>query len=140
MNAPRFDELTEGELLPELDVDITTTLVVSGAIASRDFYPGHHDKDVAISLGMKDVFMNILTTSGWLGRYVTDWGGPAVRLTRFVLRLGAPNYPGDTMRLRGSVIALSREARTADVDVVVSNAIGDHARATVTIAFPKGEV
>ena len=32
--------------------------------------------------GMQDVFMNILTTNGLVGRYVTDWAGPDARVRR----------------------------------------------------------
>ena len=133
----KFQTLTPETTLPELDVPITTTVVVAGAIASRDFYPGHHDKGAAIALGMKDVFMNILTTSGWLGRYVTDWAGPEALLTRFSVRLGTPNYPSDTMRLRGRVLALSEADRSAEVEVSATNSLGEHARATFTVVFPR---
>jgi hypothetical protein len=132
-----FEALVPELELPELDIPITTTVVVAGALASRDFYPGHHDKGAAIRLGMKDVFMNILTTSGWLGRYVTDWAGPDARLTRFSVRLGTPNYPSDTMRLRGRVAALSESDRSAEVEVVAANSLGEHARATFTVVFPR---
>ena len=39
--------------------------------------------------------MNILTTNGLVGRYVTDWAGPGggCRGGRHPAR-GAPNYPG----------------------------------------------
>ena len=47
--------------------------------------------------------MNILSTNGLVGRYVTDWTGPGGVLTDVEIRLGAPNYPGDTMTLTGSV-------------------------------------
>ena len=49
--------------------------------------------------------MNILSTNGLVGRYVTDWSGPGAVLTDVNIRLGAPNYPDDTMTLTGSVTA-----------------------------------
>ena len=39
--------------------------------------PVHHDRDYAQSQGAPDLFMNILTTTGYVTRYVTDWAGPA---------------------------------------------------------------
>ncbi len=55
-------------------------MIVAGALASHDFTAVHHDKAAAQAQGMQDVFMNILTTNGLVGRYVTDWAGPnAVR-------------------------------------------------------------
>ena len=47
--------------------------------------------------------MNILTTNGLVGRYVTDWAGPNALLKSVSIRLGAPNYPGDTMTITGAV-------------------------------------
>ena len=72
----RFEQVNVGTELPPLAIPITTTLVVAGALASRDFTPVHHDKAAAQAQGMQDVFMNILTTNGLVGRYVTDWAGP----------------------------------------------------------------
>ena len=82
-----------GDELPTLVLPITRTLIVSGAIASRDYQDVHHDAVLAKERGSKDIFMNILTTNGLVGRYVTDWSGPASRLSEVNIRLGAPNYP-----------------------------------------------
>ena len=82
-----------GDELPTLVLPITRTLIVSGAIASRDYQDVHHDSVLAVERGSKDIFMNILTTNGLVGRYVTDWSGPRSRLADVNIRLGAPNYP-----------------------------------------------
>ena len=108
MSLPRtrsYEEVEVGEALPELVVPITATVIVAGAIASRDYQEVHHDRDLAVQRGSRDIFMNILTTNGWVGRFVTDWAGPEALLRRVDIRLGAPNHPGDTMRLSGRVVA-----------------------------------
>jgi acyl dehydratase len=122
------------EIEPE-DVPLTTTLIVAGAIASRDFYPGHHDAELAKSLGMRDVFMNIHTTNGLITRYVTNWAGPQALVRRIKLRLGVPNYPGDTLRLRGTVDRVENDQVT--VSITASNDLGDHCIAEVTVQFPQ---
>ena len=94
-----------GDALPELVIPLTRTLIVSTAIASRDYQDVHHDPVLAVERGSKDIFMNILSTNGLVGRYVTDWSGPGAVLTDVKIRLGAPNYPDDTMTLTGSVTA-----------------------------------
>ena len=99
----RFEDVKAGEELPPLDVPTTTALVVGGALASRDFTPVHHDKAAAQAQGLPDVFMNILTTNGLVGRYVTDWAGPDALVRGVRTKLGGPNLPGDTLRLRGLV-------------------------------------
>ncbi len=129
----RFDEVKVGDELPPLDVALTRTLIVATAIASRDFQDVHHDAELAVERGSKDIFMNILTTNGFVGRFVTDWVGPAAVIQRVAIRLGAPNYPGDTMHLTGTVTAVSN----GEVEVAVrgANELGDHVTGTVTLTL-----
>jgi hypothetical protein len=122
-----------GESLPELSIDITARLIVGGAIASRDYQNVHHDKTAAQALGSADIFMNILTTNGLVGRYVSDWGGIGARLKKVSIRLGAPNYPGDRMILSGCVTALDRETLEVEVAVRGANSLGDHVTGTVCL-------
>jgi 3-oxo-4,17-pregnadiene-20-carboxyl-CoA hydratase beta subunit len=123
-----------GDSLPELTVDLTTTLVVAGALASRDFQDVHHDRALAQAAGAKDVFMNILTTNGFVGRFVTDWAGADAVLKKVAIRLGAPNYSGDTMRMTGRVARV--EGSEVDVEVRGANSLGDHVTGTVTLELP----
>ncbi len=137
-NTVSFDEVEVGAELPELAVPITTTLVVAGALASRDFTPVHHDKSAAQATGMQDVFMNILTTNGLVGRFVTDWAGPDAVLRGVSIKLGAPNLPGDTMKMTGAVSAKDDAEAVVAVDVTGANNWGDHVTATVRVQLPKG--
>ena len=130
-----LDHATVGRELPALDISVTRTLVVAGAVASRDFEPVHHDHVMAQERGSPDIFVNILTTNGLVGRFVTDWAGPGVRLRRIDIRLGVPAYPGDTLRLTGEVVEVAGDDGTRRVTVAVraTNARGDHARGTVEV-------
>jgi 3-oxo-4,17-pregnadiene-20-carboxyl-CoA hydratase beta subunit len=130
-------EVSVGTALPELPVPITTTMIIAGALASRDFTPLHHDKGAAQAGGMQDVFMNILTTNGLVGRYVTEWAGPDAVLRRVAIKLGAPNLPGDTMRLSGTVRAKDEEQGVVEVQIAGTNSWGDHVTGTVTVALPR---
>ena len=80
--------------------------------------------------------MNILTTNGFVGRYVTDWAGPGRLLRKVKIRLGAPNYPGDTMVINGSVTEVNSDAKTVDIEVGGKNRLGYHVTGTVTVALP----
>jgi acyl dehydratase len=130
----RYDEVAVGDALPELAVPITATVIVAGAIASRDYQDVHHDAELARRRGSKDIFMNILTTNGWVGRYVTDWAGPEALLRCVDIRLGAPNYPGDTMVLSGTVEA--KRDGVVTVAVRGANGLGDHVTGRVELALP----
>jgi hypothetical protein len=140
----RFDEVTVGDALPELVVPLTRTLIVSTALASRDYQDVHHDSQLAVERGSKDIFMNILSTNGLVGRYVTDWAGPGAVLTDVNIRLGAPNYPDDTMTLTGSVTAKEDGVDgtgRGGVEVTLrgANGLGDHVTGTVRLLLPVGD-
>jgi len=137
----RFDEVAVGDALPELVLPLTRTLIVSTAIASRDYQDVHHDSVLAVQRGSKDIFMNILSTNGLVGRYVTDWAGPGAVLTDVDIRLGAPNYPDDTMTLSGSVTARDEAVDDGGRGAVVvtlrgANRLGDHVTGTVRLLLP----
>ena len=131
-----YDDVQVGDELPGLEVPITATAIVAGAIASRDFQDVHHDRELAVKRGSKDIFMNILTTNGYVGRFVTDWAGPEALLRKVDIRLGAPNYPDDVMRMTGSVTA--KQDGVVTVAVVGANELGDHVKGTVTLVLPDG--
>ena len=129
-----------GDQLPVLALPLTRTMIVASAIASRDYQDVHHDPDLAVERGSKDIFMNILTTNGLVDRYVTSWAGPAAVVKRVKIRLGAPNYPGDTMTLTGTVSAVdtsTRDHSTVSVDVRGDNALGTHVSGTVEIELAR---
>jgi acyl dehydratase len=129
----RQGDVSVGDELPGLDVPITATAIVAGAIASRDYQDVHHDRDLAVARGSKDIFMNILTTNGYVGRFVTDWAGPEALLRCVDIRLGAPNYPGDTMRMSGRVTEV--DGALVTVEVRGANDLGDHVTGTVELAL-----
>jgi acyl dehydratase len=131
----RFQDVKVGEELPPLDVPTTAALVVGGALASRDFTPVHHDKAAAQAQGLPDIFMNILTTNGFVGRYVSDWAGPDALVRGVKTKLGGPNMPGDTLKIRGTVA--SAEDGLVAIQVTGNNSWGNHVSATVTVELPR---
>ncbi|HMD44660.1 MAG TPA: MaoC family dehydratase [Acidimicrobiales bacterium] len=140
----RYDEVAVGVELPALVLPITRTLVIAGAIASRDYQDVHHDPVLAQGRGSKDIFMNILTTNGLVGRYVTDWSGPGGFLRKVAIRLGVPNYPDDTMTLTGQVAALEGlepDGVRGRVEVAIrgANSLGDHVVGRVVVALPAAD-
>jgi hypothetical protein len=130
-----------GAELPAWVLPVTPTLIVSTAIATRDFQDVHHDRDLAVQRGSKDIFLNILTTTGLVQRFVTDWAGPRALVRGVSIRLGVPAYPDDDLTFTG-VVTESVEAegeRRFAVAVRGSNSLGDHVTGTVTIAIAEDE-
>ena len=138
MNSPlrSFDQVQVGDELPALAVPITVQLIAGGAIATRDYFPGHYDKEAAQALGSPHVFMNILTTNGLVQRFVESWCGPAAHLRDLKIKLGAPNYPGDTMSFSGSVTDKRGSDRTVEVTLKGANSMGNHVTGTVRVCLP----
>ena len=127
-----------GDELPEFELPITSTVVVAGAIASRDFMPAHHDPEYARSQGAPDVFLNILTTNGYVARFVTDWAGPESMLRNIKIRLGGPAVPGQPLRFTGHVTEVTDEGdeRVIEVAIRAASDLGDHATGSVVLTLP----
>ncbi len=147
-----------GQVLPELVIDVTPTFVISTAIGTRDFQDVHHDSGRAVARGSKGIFINILTTTGLVQRYVTDWAGPQAILRQIAIRLGVPCYAGDTLTFSGRVVAgeaagsaaaggaaaggaaaggaCKDDAAEYVVEVVGRCSLGDHVTATVRLCPP----
>lgn len=129
-----YEDVSVGDQLPTLNVPLTRTLITAAAIASRDYQDVHHDPGLAVERGSPDTFMNILTTNGFVGRFVTDWAGSDALLRSVKFRLGSPNYPGDTMVMTGEV--LTKDNGIVEVSVKGSNNLGDHVVGTVRLELP----
>ena len=135
----QYENVEVGQTLPDLVIDLTPTVIVSTAIASRDYQDVHHDRDLAQQRGSKDIFMNILSSNGFVGRFVTDWAGPEAILKRVAIRLGAPNYPYDKMTMTGEVKSKSVVDGEGIVELFVrgANGLGDHVKGTVRLSLPR---
>lgn len=131
------DGQSVGDELPELAIPITRTLIVATAIASRDYQDVHHDPALAVERGSKDIFMNILTSNAMVERYAKEWAGPGAVLRKVKVRLGAPNHPGDTMTMRGSVASV--EGSRVELAVTGTNSLGTHVSGTVVLDLPTRE-
>jgi acyl dehydratase len=136
----RGSEISVGDELPPFELPVTSTVIVAGAIASRDFMPAHHDAEFARAQGAPDMFMNILTTNGYVSRFVSDWAGPEAMIRKIAIRLGAPAIPGQPLRFTGQVTETSeeRDECVAVVAIRATSELGDHATGTVVVSLPLG--
>ena len=133
MGAGHVSAVEVGAKLPELKLYGDPTFIVSTAIATRDYQDVHHDRDKAQAKGSKDIFVNILTDTGLVERFVTDWAGPAARITSIKLRLGVPWYAYDTVTFSGEVTAVDGDLVT--LKIVGANSLGDHVIANATLTM-----
>ncbi|UAK40759.1 MaoC family dehydratase [Gordonia bronchialis] len=125
--------------MPPLVIEATPTFVVSTALATRDFQDVHHDRDLAQAKGSTDIFVNILTDTGLVERFVTDWAGPSARIRSIALKLGVPWYAYDAVTFTGEVTAV--DGGLVTIAVTGTNKLGKHVISTVTVDMdvPAGE-
>ena len=69
-------------------------------------------------------------------RFVEGWAGPAARFKDLKIKLGAPNYPGDTMTFSGEVVRADAASREVDVALKGKNSMGSHVTGTATLVLP----
>ncbi len=133
-----WEEVALGDVLPPMVIEVTATRIVAGAIASRDFMPVHHDRGYANSQGAPDIFMNILSDTGYCSRFLTDWAGPEAMVGRLAIRLGVPLFPDTTLTYTGSVTAVRMEGGEGivEVDLRATTDLGDHVTGTALLRLP----
>ncbi len=137
----QWADIDVGDEVTPLEIPVTTTMIVAGAIASRDFMPVHHDAAYAKKQGSPNLFMNILTSNGYCVRFLTDWAGPEAMITKLAIRLGVPSFPDDPLRFTGSVTG-KREGSAGEnfieVTFQAANSLGNHVSGTAVVSLLDG--
>jgi acyl dehydratase len=137
----RWADIDVGDEVTPLEIPVTTTMIVAGAIASRDFMPVHHDRDYANKQGSPNLFMNILTSNGYCVRFLTDWAGPEAMITKLSIRLGVPSFPDDPLRFTGSVTGKTAGPdgeNFVEVSFQAANSLGNHVSGTAVVSLLDG--
>jgi acyl dehydratase len=127
-----------GDEVTPLEVPVTATVIVAGAIASRDYMPVHHDVEFAKRQGSPNIFMNILTTNGLCVKFLTDWAGPETMVKKLAIRLGVPSFPGDPLRFTGMVTNVSEGGPgegLLELTFKGANELGDHVTGTALVSL-----
>jgi acyl dehydratase len=133
-----WNTIRVGDPITPLTIDVTATVVVAGAIATRDFMPVHHDREYANSQGAPQIFMNIMTDNGFCSRFLTDWAGPEAMVRKVAIRLGVPAYAGSRLEFTGKVTGKSQidGEGIVEVELRATNDQGDHMSGTAAIGLP----
>ncbi|MGD0072921.1 MAG: hypothetical protein ABSD31_01110 [Candidatus Binataceae bacterium] len=98
-----WEDVRQGEMIPEAVMPVTLSLCVFDAAATRDFFPGHHDRDYARGQNVRDTYLNTMFFHGFVDRVCGDWAGPDAWLLRRRLNMVMPICVGDTMRTEARV-------------------------------------
>jgi acyl dehydratase len=133
-----WNAIRVGDPISPMTIDVTATLVVAGAIATRDFMPVHHDRDYANSQGSPNIFMNIMTDNGLCSRFLTDWAGPEAMVKKIAIRLGVPAYAGSRLEYTGTVTGKTQinGEGIVDVEFRATTDQGEHVAGTAVVGLP----
>jgi acyl dehydratase len=134
-----WEDVKPGDGLPTRTRLMTTTAIIAAAVASRDFAALHHDLRAARNAGVRDIFVNYLTSGGLAAKYLTDWSRPCGELRHIRFNLMTPCCAGDTLTLTGTVREKSVVKEEPCVNVGFSMGIEErpHCRGEAMIALPQ---
>jgi acyl dehydratase len=136
--ALRGRDISVGDRIPTLQVDVSASRIIATALASRDFMAIHHDVAHAARQGLPDIILNVIATGGFLERLVEEWAGPEVMLTSIKFRIGESVVPGDSARFDAEVTGKDVCGVECQVQLVinVSTEKGTHAVGTMKFTVP----
>lgn len=131
-------DINVGDAIKPMNLALTHTIIASTAIASRDFMPVHHDKDYALKQFAPDIFLNILSSNGYVSRFLTDWAGPECWIKKINIKLGVPAVPNQVLKFTGTVLSKKEENGECVIEVSVqaANDSGNHVTGTAIITLP----
>jgi len=134
----KANDINVGDEIKPMNIALTHTIVASTAIASRDFMPVHHDKDYALKQFAPDIFLNILSSNGYVSKFLTDWAGPEAWIKKISIKLGVPAVPHQVLKFTGAVLSKKEENGECliEVSVQAANDSGNHATGVATITLP----
>jgi len=134
-----WEDVEEGEELPELLMPITVTRCVYLASATRDFSPQHSNRDYCHERSKtKDVFVNTPFNIGLVARFATDWGGPESTVRRVQVAMRKNICAGDDMIITGKVAKKYEEEgdHRVDLEIMISTQEGPATPCSATLTLP----
>lgn len=104
MQAPRYEDVKVGDLLPALALPaINRTTLALYAGASADHNPIHIDMDFARKSRMPDVFAHGMLSAAYLGRLLTGWV-PQSALRNVSIRFTGITHLGNQPTCTGEIV------------------------------------
>ncbi len=137
-----WDDIQEGDRLPELPKNATTEQLVKWAGSSLDFYQIHYDKDFALANELPGLIIHGALKNAWLAQLVTDWIGAEGTLRKLKVQYRGMDGPGDPLLCKGTVSKkyVDNDRLLVDCEIWLENSKGEKTTpgsATVQLP-PKG--
>ncbi|MFC2062735.1 hypothetical protein ACFLS8_02165 [Chloroflexota bacterium] len=134
-----FEDVAEGQDLPPLCFELSTTRVIMGTSATRDWQPQHHDRDYARNQAKaRDIFVNNSSYMAWLCRFITDWAGPAAFVNKLSFSMNTPVCAGDSVKITGKVGSkhVEEDKHIVQLEMIVSNQLGPATVGSASVVLP----
>jgi acyl dehydratase len=98
-----FEDVEEGQELPEVRKDPTTQQLVMYAGASGDYYQIHYDLNFAKNNNLPDVILHGALKNAFLGQIMTSWIGEGGTLKKLNAQYRGMDVPGTPAFVKGVV-------------------------------------
>ena len=134
-----FEDIQEGQEVPELRITPSTQQLVHWAAGSGDFYQIHYDQDFAKSTGLQGIIVHGALKHALLGRMLWEWIRYDGRVKRYAVSYRGMDVPGQEMTCRGRVTAKRQEhgEHLVDLEIWTENPQGQKTTpGTATVALP----
>jgi len=114
-----FEDLNEGDSIPELKKNPSTQQLVQWAAGSGDFYQIHYDKDFAQNTGLQGIIVHGALKHAFLGDLLHRVAGPEGRVKRVTCSYRGMDVPAEEYTLRGTVTRKYQEGTKNFIEVEI---------------------
>ena len=98
-----FDDINEGDKIPELAKNCSTQQLVMWAGASGDFYQIHYDLPFAKNTGLDGLIVHGALKNAFLGQLLHDWVAPNGSVSEFGCQYRGMDDPDQDIVCKGVV-------------------------------------
>lgn len=136
---PRFEDIKEGDALPELRKTPTLQTLVKYSAGGGDFNPLHHDYDFPQSKQIGSIIVHGRFKYATLGEFVSNWLGHTGRIRKLSCQYRGMDLPDKEFVCKGVVKKKSIEGgqNVVELDVWAENAEGKKTTpGSAVVVFP----
>jgi acyl dehydratase len=134
-----FDEIKEGQEIPQVVLPCDSQRLVLWAAGSGDYYQIHYDKDFAQATGLPDRITHGALKNALIGRMLHEWAGEKGRVRRFACQYRGMDHINKDVTSKGVVTAKRTEdgANLVDLEVWTEDPEGNKTTpGTATVELP----
>jgi acyl dehydratase len=98
-----WDDVKEGDEIPQLVKNCSTQQLVMWAAGSGDFYQIHYDERFAKGNGLQDIIVHGALKGAFLGQLLHDWVGEGGRIRKYGCSYRGMDFTSQDIICRGVI-------------------------------------